>query len=174
MLFRSDNFDGEEEEKAGYVSLFHGEKPGYTLFKSQNEEIDYILENIKKLIESGYQYGDIAICARTKDTVKDYRNVLHKNGIPYTDSVIKNNNSGFTSLLTFHSCKGLEFKVLFLVDVNDRTFPKLPFNFNDLDEEWRKNYLKSEKSLFYVAVSRAIENVFISGVGEKSSLIKLD
>jgi superfamily I DNA/RNA helicase len=31
-----DNFDGEEEEKAGYVSLFHGIKPSYTAFKTQN------------------------------------------------------------------------------------------------------------------------------------------
>jgi mRNA-degrading endonuclease RelE of RelBE toxin-antitoxin system len=73
-----DNFDGEEEEKAGYVSLFHGNKPSYTVFKSQNDEIDYVLENISNLIEGGYKYGDIAICARTKDAVKDYRNTLHK------------------------------------------------------------------------------------------------
>jgi mRNA-degrading endonuclease RelE of RelBE toxin-antitoxin system len=169
-----DNFDGEEEEKAGYVSLFHGVQPSYTVFKSQNDEIDYILENINQLIEGGYQYGDIAICARTRDAVKDYRNILHQNGIPYTDSAAKNNNSGFISLLTFHSCKGLEFKVVFLVDVNDRTFPKLPFSFNDMEEEWKKNYLKSEKSLVYVAVSRAIENAFISGVGKKSEQIRMD
>lgn len=168
-----DNFDGEEEEKAGYVSLFHGLKPSYTVFKSQNEEIDYILENINKLIEGGYQYGDIAICARTRDTVKDYRNVLHKNSIPYTDTATKNSNSGFISLLTFHRVKGLEFKVVFLVDVNDRTFPKLPINYNDMDEEWKKNRIKSEKSLFYVAVSRAIENVFILGIGNKSRYINI-
>ena len=168
-----DNFDGEEENKAGYISLFHGIKPSYNVFKSQNEEIEYIINKIKELEQNGYNYGDIAVCARTKDTVKDYRNVLHKNGIPYTDSVNKNNNSGFVSLLTFHSCKGLEFKIVFLVDVNDRTLPKLPYNFNEMDEEWQQNYLKSEKSLFYVAVSRAIENVLISGVGKKSGIINL-
>lgn len=168
-----DNFDGEEENKAGYISLFHGIKPSYNVFKSQNEEIEYIINKIKELEQNGYNYGDIAVCARTKDTVKDYRNVLHKNGIPYTDSVNKNNNSGFVSLITFHSCKGLEFKIVFLVDVNDRTLPKLPYNFNEMDEEWQQNYLKSEKSLFYVAVSRAIENVLISGVGKKSGIINL-
>ena len=168
-----DNFDGEEETKAGYISLFHGIKPSYNVFKSQNEEIEYIINKIKELEQNGYNYGDIAVCARTKDTVKDYRNVLHKNGIPYTDTVNKNNNSGFVSLLTFHSCKGLEFKIVFLVDVNDRTLPKLPYNFNEMDEEWQENYLKSEKSLFYVAVSRAIENVLISGVGKKSGIINL-
>jgi len=168
-----DNFDGDDEDKAGYVSLFHGIKPSYSVFKTQNEEIEYILNKINELEQGGYKYGDIAVFARTKDTVKDYRNVLHKNGIPYTDSVDKNNNSGFVSLLTFHSCKGLEFKIVFLVDVNERTFPKLPYNFKEMDKEWQKNYLKSEKSLFYVAVSRAIENVLISGVGEKTKIINL-
>ena len=110
---------------------------------------------------------------KAKDAIKDFRNVLHKNDIPYTDSATKNNSSGFTSLLTFHSCKGLEFKVVFLVDVNDRTFPKLPYNFNEMDIAWQENYLQSEKSLLYVAVSRAIENVSISGVGKKSKGINL-
>jgi superfamily I DNA/RNA helicase len=62
---------------------------------------------------------------------------------------------------------------VFLVDVNDRTLPKLPFNFNDMEEDWKKNYIKREKSLFYVAVSRAIENAFITGVGKKSESVDL-
>jgi superfamily I DNA/RNA helicase len=170
-----DNFDGEEENKAGYVSLFHGKKPSYNIFKTKNDEIEYVFNNLKRLYEDGYQYGEIAICARTKDALKEFRNVLHKDNIPYTDNTInRNQDANFISLLTFHKIKGLEFKHVFMVDVNDRTLPKLPFNFNEMEKEWQENYLKNEKSLIYVAVSRAIENISISGVGKRSEIIKID
>jgi superfamily I DNA/RNA helicase len=57
--------------------------------------------------------------------------------------------------------------------VNDRTVPKLPFDFDDYDKDAKESYLKNEKSMVYVAVSRAIENVTITGVGRKSELFKI-
>jgi len=169
-----DNFDGEEENKAGYVSLFHGKKPSYQLFRSKNNEVDFVMDEIKELIAADYQLEDIAICSRTKDGLKDFRNALHQGGIDFSDnSDNKTKGSGAISLLTFHKVKGLEFKIVFLVDVNNRSLPKLPYTFSDMDEIWQKNYLKNEKSLVYVAISRAIENVYISGVGTKSEIVRL-
>jgi len=168
-----DNFDGEEEKKGGYVSLFHGNKPTYHIFKTKNDEIDFVFNSLKELKDNGYQYGEIAICARTKDALKDFRNILHKENIPYTNNE-SNVNSDSLALLTFHKTKGLEFKQVFIVDANDRTIPKLPYNFNEMESEWQANYLKNEKSLLYVAVSRAIESVSISGVGKRTDLLKVD
>ncbi|MGQ1784913.1 UvrD-helicase domain-containing protein [Saccharicrinis sp. GN24d3] len=168
-----DNFDGEEENKGGYVSLFHGNKPTYQIFKTKNDEIDFVLNSLKDLKDKGYQNGELAICARTKDALKDFRNILHKENIPYTNND-SNVNTDSLALLTFHKTKGLEFKHVFIVDANDRTIPKLPYNFNEMESEWQANYLKNEKSLLYVAVSRAIENVTISGIGNKSESIKVD
>ena len=62
---------------------------------------------------------------------------------------------------------------MFLVDVNERNSPKLFFGFENYTDEEKETYLRNEKSLLYVAVSRAIENVEISGVGQKSKLIKI-
>lgn len=170
-----DNFDGEEEEKAGYISLFHGIKPTYELFKTKNDEIESTINHINELIENGYEYSDIAICSRTKDGLKDFRNALHKNDIPYTekDSGTKNLEKS-VSLLTFHKVKGLEFKHVLMVDVNNRSLPKLPFDFEAYDTESKESYLRNEKSLVYVAITRAIENVKITGVGQASELIKVD
>ena len=169
-----DNFDGEEEDKKGYVSLFHGNKPTYKLFKTKNEEIKEVEDKINNLLECGYKYSEIVIGARTKDGLKDFRNAFHQNGIPYSDNEIKSDqNSDSITLLTFHKLKGLEYKQVFLVDVNERTLPKLPFNFNEKETEWQNNYLKNERSLAYVAISRAIQNVNITGVGKASEFLKL-
>ncbi|SEH05044.1 3'-5' exonuclease [Candidatus Venteria ishoeyi] len=170
-----DNFDGEEENKAGYVSLFHGNKPNYKIFKTKNNEIDFVFECLDELNAKGYQYSDIALCARTKDALKDFRNVLHKKNLPYTDNSINTNKEANSiSLLTFHRIKGLEFKHVFIIDANDRTIPKLSYTFNEMDLSWQESYLKNEKSLLYVAISRAIENVTITGIGKKSESIKID
>ena len=75
--------------------------------------------------------------------------------------------------MTFYSIKGLEFKNVFLVDVNNRTSPKLFYNFESQDGLYKQQYLRGEKSLLYVASSRAIENLLISGIGTKSEMIKL-
>lgn len=174
-----DNFDGEEEEKNGYVSLFHGRVPSYQTFKTKQDEIAQVLEQINKLVltddqgNQAYQYADIVIAARTKAGIKDFKTALHQAKIPYTElsGKPKTNDADGVNLVTFHSIKGLEFKQVFLVDINQRNCPKLPGNHESFSESEKSRYLQHERSLLYVAVSRAIENVELSGVGDKAALI---
>ncbi len=65
----------------------------------------------------------------------------------------------------------MEFKQIFIVDLNERNCPKLPYNYESMDDIEKEEYLKNERSLLYIAVSRAIENVEITEVGEKTKLI---
>lgn len=170
-----DDFDGEEEEKAGYVSLYHGKQPQYNVFKTKEEEIQSIYGQIDNLISGGYQYSDICVASRTKEGVKDMKTFLHKLNVPYFESVsgTKKGDSQGVRVLTFHSMKGLEFKQVFLSDVNSRTLPKLPVNFNAWDALEKEIYLKSERALLYVAFTRAIESVLVTGIGQKSEWIKI-
>ena len=155
-----DNFDGGTEETTGYLSLFHGVEPEYHIFKDKQEELDYVFEEIIELFNCGVHYNEIAIAARTRDSVKDFIDYLHLKGIPYVRRVLLNPNNQGVRLTTFHGMKGLEFKHVFLTDVNQRT---LPDSAND-DK-------KQEKSLFYVASSRAVQGLKITGTGSPSRLI---
>lgn len=169
-----DNFDGEEEARAGYISLYHGNNPTYTTYKTTEEEVNTVIKCIVELFEHGYQCSDIAICSRTKNGLKDFRSALHKKDIPYDDrSSESTNHPNSVSLLTFHKIKGLEFKHVFIVDANDRSIPKVPFDFDEFDKEEQNLYIKNERSMVYVAVTRAIENVMITGVGRKSELFSI-
>lgn len=63
-------------------------------------------------------------------------------------------------LSTFHSLKGLEFKNVFIIDLNDNIFP----NFEKIEESDYSDQLKlelkeSETRLFFVAVTRAKDNL---------------
>lgn len=170
-----DNFDGQEEEKAGYVSLFHGNQPQYTVFHSKDQEVQHVISEIEYLLEGKYKPEEIAITSRTKNALKEFRTELHLKNIPYNEYEQGNKvgHQNGVNLLTFHNIKGLEFKQVFLVDVNNRTCPK---HFEALDNysyTEKANYYKNEKSLLYVAVSRAIQRVEITGIGIRSELVRL-
>ncbi len=61
------------------------------------------------------------------------------------------------SLLTAHSAKGLEFKNVFVVGMEENLFPS-----NQAEKNKRKDSLEEERRLFYVALTRAQENAYLS------------
>lgn len=167
-----EDFEGGEESKQGYQSLFHGLRPTYKLFNSREEELDEVLNEIDKLVqERNYSYSSIAIAARKKGSLKEFRNKMHVSNIPYTDKDLLNSNNEGVRLASFHNMKGLEFKHVFLVDVNNSTLPLITRDFNSKSEIDQQLHLRGEKSLFYVACSRAMYTVSISGIGEGSEII---
>lgn len=169
-----DDFDGEQEKLNGYMSLFHGSQPTYELFRTKDKELEVIINYIENLRQQGYNYHDIAIGCRIKDSIKEIKTALHTIRIPYIDSssIQSASNQGIT-LSTFHSLKGLEFKAVILADVNNRTAPLHFKKFEELNTAEKEAYIQSEKSLLYVAMTRAVAVLRITGTGIKSDLIKI-
>ncbi len=62
-------------------------------------------------------------------------------------------SDNFVSLMTVHSAKGLEFPVVFITGLEERLFPLHCYEPEELEEERR---------LFYVAMTRAQEKIFLS------------
>jgi DNA helicase IV len=171
-----DNFDGEEESKNGYISLMHGDKPVYMIFDSKEEECQYVINYIKSAIaEKAIRLNEICIAARTHQNLDSIKNHLYQSNITYTylsgepDQKIDNN----LIISTFHNTKGLEFKFMILIGVDKENTPYKPPYFMGLDEIHQKTYIKSETSLLYVAISRAIGNLLITGTGMKSNIVKI-
>jgi superfamily I DNA/RNA helicase len=167
-----DDFDGEAEKLNGYLSLFHGEAPTYEVFKTKDEEIKAILDTIETLKSHHFKLGDISIACRTHDALKEVKTALHKHKIAYQDNLSAGGANAIV-LSTFHGLKGLEFKAVLLVDVNNRTSPLYFPKMDDMDAQEKQDYLNSERSLIYVAITRAISILKIYGTGVKSDLIGL-
>ena len=93
--------------------------------------------------------------------------------ISSSDEIEKNNHK--IELLTVHNSKGKEFDIVFLPFLNDKKFPtsfrKNLFETN-IDME-KKSFEDEEKKLFFVAISRAKEKLYLSYV-KKYSQNKLD
>ena len=70
----------------------------------------------------------------------------------------KNENPNAITLSTLHSAKGLEFKSVFIIDANEGV---TPYKKSVLDKD-----VEEERRLFYVGMTRAIENLTICSVKE--------
>ena len=167
------SFDEEEESLKGYISIFHGAVPLYETFRSKDEEYAYILKGIDEIIKNGRDLGlsDVVVATRTRDSYREIMSQLHNTNVDYFDVRDETGNRNGVHLCTFHSLKGLEYKAVILADVNDRTCPYKPYDFQDWSKEHKESYLKSEKSLLYTAMTRAILHLSITGTGQKSQLI---
>lgn len=66
---------------------------------------------------------------------------------------IRNENADEISLMTFHLSKGLEFKVVFIIDANDGLIPH--------KKSIKDNDIETERRLLYVGMTRAKDNLHI-------------
>ncbi|KAL4453371.1 hypothetical protein ABPG74_017578 [Tetrahymena malaccensis] len=155
------------EDLDGYKNKKSMIKPTLVSYKSYQDQFDNILSSIHSFINHGYTYEDIAIISPTGSILRDIEYKLEKNNkyqenqIPYWSFIGKNNDYDFkyeykgnkVTLLTIHKSKGLQWKILFFVGLNDDTFPKafLKQKNNEIrqTEEMRR--------LFYVGSTRAAQ-----------------
>ena len=66
-----------------------------------------------------------------------------------------NLSQDFVSLMSLHSSKGLEFKNVFIVGLEEDLFPSA-LSYNSRED------LEEERRLFYVGITRAKKNLYIS------------
>ena len=172
-----DDLDGGEENNKGYISLVHGERPSYKVFNSSSDEVRQVLHYIEICEAEGIQTKDICIASKTRALYKDIQDELHRNNIKYCE--VKNGDrkgdKDGISFSTFHSLKGLEFRVVMLVGVTERSMPSIVssnYPFMEMDNAEQKEYLANIRSLLYVAITRARQIVFITGYGEATGLLE--
>lgn len=149
-----------------------GVHPVYRGFKNKILEAEYVTKIINDELKGKYNYKDIAIISRFKNQLKEIKNYLEKNNIPYKE--IENDeeldfSDDCVKLLTMHLVKGLEFKVVMIVGLNDKYMPLRSFEneFEDVD------FMESmDRRLLYVGMTRATEQLFLTSDGNPSKFIK--
>jgi len=77
----------------------------------------------------------------------------------------EDDNSGKVNLSTIHAAKGLEFPVVFIAGAEDGLIPhekSLEESENDSSSSGDSGSIEEERRLFYVAITRAREKLYIS------------
>lgn len=165
-----DDLDGGQDSLKGYRSLREGTLPKVRLCKSALEELKLLQEELQQLVSQGLKPEEICIAARTNHQVDEYQRHLNERGL--TTCVIEQDGdkklkAGFR-IATMHRLKGLEFRAICLVGVQQGS---IPAEFDQPDEASRQDHLLSERCLLYVAATRARDLLLVSGHGEQSELL---
>ena len=139
-------------------------------FKSKMVESLYVIKMILTNYKKGIPYREMAVLFRVNSVPYTLIYYLKKFNIPFKIADKSNNSSNKNqdgidfkkhkeknvdaiSLSTFHASKGLEFFDVQIIDTNEGIIPHK----KHLD----KNDLESERRLFYVACTRAKDNLHI-------------
>ncbi|MCT4617865.1 MAG: transcriptional repressor LexA [Marinisporobacter sp.] len=146
-----------------------GEYPVYKWTKNPQEEAEYIKNEIKNNLLSTYQAKEIAIIARNKNQLEYMEGYLKNQGIKC--SILNKTNPKFEEdeikLLTMHSIKGLEFKVVMIIGLNKGKIPFVSYQGME-DLEMQET---SDRKLFYVGMTRATELLYLSNSSKPSKFI---
>ena len=173
-----EDMDGGTESMNGYVSLIHGgEKPIYKIVGNATDEVTQTVEWVNECINNQINANDICIAAPSMGLMKELQSYLHTNGIAYKvlKGTSKQGASNGISLCTLHSLKGLEFKVVVLIGINERNIPSKVtegYPFTGMDALDKKEFLSSKRSLLYVAITRGRQLVYMVGYGEPCGLVE--
>jgi DNA helicase-2/ATP-dependent DNA helicase PcrA len=85
------------------------------------------------------------------------------------DNVKEYLDKGTLKLVTMHSAKGLEFKIVFIVGMSKDEFP---FSTSQSNGNLSEDALEREQRLLYVAMTRARDTLYISYCGEPSKFVR--
>jgi superfamily I DNA/RNA helicase len=174
------NFDdlGEDGAPALYSPEYaprDGGKPILKGFASAWNEQKWLAVEIQRLLSSKSKLfsGDIAILARTRQKLMKCQDMLRKLGFSTCflsrDNVKDYLDQGTLKLITMHSAKGLEFKVVFVMGLSNDEFP-FSSKANNLSGD--EDALEREQRLLYVAMTRARDQLFMSYVGQPSEFVQ--
>ncbi|MBE5317813.1 UvrD-helicase domain-containing protein [Pedobacter sp. MR2016-19] len=133
--------------------------------QDENENLDYVAAEVKKLILKGYLREDILFLYRRSKMFNPYLDRMKQEKLSVTGK-------------TIHASKGLEAKAVFIIGLTegnggfpdiwmeDRIFQAIKISNHDL-------LFEEERRLFYVAITRAKDELFlITEKGNESSFLK--
>jgi DNA helicase-2/ATP-dependent DNA helicase PcrA len=130
-----------------------------SLEKEDTPEAETRLDNLRELLNSARDFHVV----NEEELADEERSELEL----YLDQVALisdldkyENREDRVSLMTVHSAKGLEFPIVFLVGMEERIFPHAS---SSRDEAG----LEEERRLCYVAMTRAMEHLFLTCAAER-------
>jgi len=164
--------DGNSEQRRGTVSVFNGPDPDVVIAKSTADEARLVSEWIRARVASGVRPEEIGVFVRSADEMSRAEQAVRTAGCEaiQLDSGIEPTD-GKVSIATMHLAKGLEYRAVAVMAVDDGVVPlesriEAVTDDSDLEEVYN-----TERHLLYVACTRARDFLLMSGVGPVSEFL---
>ncbi len=165
-----DDLDGGDDSTQGYRSLMHGATPEHHRFEHLEDEFKALADWIRREEDP----RSTCVVTRTNPLRERYREALEARGVEtrcLSRATADDPAAPGVRLATMHRVKGLEFDRLAIVGLNRQTMP-LRAALDAADDPGRRADVEQmERSLLYVAMTRARRALWVSGVGEGSPFL---
>ena len=163
--------DGEPDSVAGYLSARSGPTPRVEALASLAAELDRAAEIVGGWVAAG-ECAPEAIGILVRDRASRDRVVsgLSGRGVEVRALEAGAIKPGAPVVLTMHRAKGTEFAKVLLFDVSRGSIPMGVRDFDFDDAEYAEALLR-ERSLLYVAASRARDELVVTYAGQPSELM---
>ncbi|CAM3795437.1 ATP-dependent helicase [Nocardiopsis rhodophaea] len=139
-------------------------------------ELDALADRVRRWLADGIAPGDICVTARTNRLRDSVAAHLRARSLPATvfnprDHAVTD-ATGSVRVTTMHGVKGLEFRAIAVTGVTADALPQMDHVTSaDLDEHQHLADLDAQRSLLYVACTRAREALYVSWHGQPSRFL---
>lgn len=169
-----DDLDDGRDTLAGYRSVLRGAVPEILGYQTQAAELAALVKRVAGWQEEGLADGEIAVVSRTNSLGEAAREALAQAGIKATQ--VKGRHAppagSGVHVLTMHRIKGLEYRAVAVVGVGADHVPMsaavVP---EEIDPIQHRRDLQRERSLLFVASTRAREQLSITWAGRPTHFL---
>ncbi|EOM75736.1 DNA helicase UvrD [Rhodococcus rhodnii] len=159
------------EDTTEYRSARSGPHPTLRECASTEEERTVVADQVRTWLDEGIEPSTIAMLTRGVDDRGRFVRTLGDRGIDARALDNEPASGGHVLVLTMHRSKGMEFSRVILAGIDDSHVPSAA-TLRAVAEEEKAEALLRERSLLYVAASRARDELVVTWSGKQSELLK--
>ncbi|KAB1160099.1 AAA family ATPase [Micromonospora sp. AMSO12t] len=165
-----DGLDDRPDNLRGYRSPMHGQRPVVSTCQDRDTEWWELVERVNSWLDAGVEPTAIGVAARSVQLAHQARSALTAAGIPAGS--VSSSDTGGVRVGTMHGMKGLEFRCVAAVGVDDGVVPaNRAVTSPDTDPVAHQHDVLRERCLFFVACTRARDSLYVSHVGTPSPFL---
>ncbi|XTZ13182.1 UvrD-helicase domain-containing protein [Micromonospora echinospora] len=162
--------DDRPDHLRGYRSPMHGQRPVVRAHPNRDAECRELVERVNSWLDAGVEPYAIGVAARNGHLAQIARNALAAAGVQ-VDTPAANDRHA-VRVGTMHAMKGLEFRCLAAVGVDEGVVPaRGAVTAVDVDALAHEHDVLRERCLLFVACTRARDALYVSHTGIPSPFL---
>ncbi|HEV7772338.1 MAG TPA: 3'-5' exonuclease [Conexibacter sp.] len=165
------DLDGEVTDDLGYRSARSGPPPTKVAVRSLTDELDCAADQVRAWLDAGVSPDTIGILARDQRTVDRVARGFEERDVPVRQVTRSAVRGRYAQLMTMHRGKGMEFSRVLIFGVDADLVPAR-YLLSSVPEGDRADLLQRERSLFYVAATRARDELVVMWEGTGSQFLR--